>query len=723
MSAPNSLSSLSGSVSSHHHPIILVWPAVEEAASSGILPSPTFLRRRHINNRHHHSSLPNWTRLSGGGNNHDDDAKQGQQSEQPSNNNQQQRLAATYSTPQAASAAYNSGLLKSDYNISSNALRIRVAFRYTLLISQLQHNKEDEQKSEQDDDNIIDDTDLFLYICWIRQDGIPCHFRKLMPVMKNNSSNKSTEESAPAAKRLRGGKTATIQVDESEENVSEDGDSDVRFVNEQDVIESTFPGHAFVFCRRIANYNHRNRIDDDDDDDIKISTRVVHDNDGHTMFLRRQKKQRKDDDVESDGSSSSSEKEEEELQEERKGTTNKDTNNDKHDKDDDEWEAYLVVGGFRPGPMPRHSSQVVEGEAAETNRIRSVDSEEEKRTDDDSDDASDDEMKLQAQLVTIRRSKMSIPVDNQQDHVTTSLRAAKSETTSAVDTSKSLSQLDQTIDDLVVTVRLAQIDPTPVDISSKHYDQVTLGGWPCRIEPGCFGSSDKDSSENDQRNSLQSRFETDITVACQSLPPMAREKLQQSTPLWINKSHMWGPKVAPIRGRDACFHPGASWLSRNGDTPLKCGGVEFHDAKHYLSDCDDWGPGGLILHELSHAWHNIHIDNGYDNELIKKCYELAMKDGLYDCVRVHGPQGPECRAYACTDPMEYFAELSVAFLGGLDDTREHNKWFPFNRSQLREHDPRAFDMMCRMWGVAVVDDNDGANTNMDSERGEDSKET
>jgi hypothetical protein len=52
--------------------------------------------------------------------------------------------------------------------------------------------------------------------------------------------------------------------------------------------------------------------------------------------------------------------------------------------------------------------------------------------------------------------------------------------------------------------------------------------------------------------------------------------------------------------------------------------------------------------------------------------------------------------------MEYFAELSVAFLGGLGE-EEHNKWYPFNRSQLRDHDPRAFAMLCRVWGL---EDND-----------------
>ena len=55
--------------------------------------------------------------------------------------------------------------------------------------------------------------------------------------------------------------------------------------------------------------------------------------------------------------------------------------------------------------------------------------------------------------------------------------------------------------------------------------------------------------------------------------------------------------------------------------------------------------------------------------------------------------------------MEYFAELSVAFLGTeIEDDREHNKWYPFNRRQLREHDPRAYAMLCRMWGITTDSD-------------------
>lgn len=42
--------------------------------------------------------------------------------------------------------------------------------------------------------------------------------------------------------------------------------------------------------------------------------------------------------------------------------------------------------------------------------------------------------------------------------------------------------------------------------------------------------------------------------------------------------------------------------------------------------------------------------------------------------------------------------VSAAFLGGHCD-QEFNKWYPFNRSQIKAHDPRAYDMLRQMWGV------------------------
>lgn len=51
-----------------------------------------------------------------------------------------------------------------------------------------------------------------------------------------------------------------------------------------------------------------------------------------------------------------------------------------------------------------------------------------------------------------------------------------------------------------------------------------------------------------------------------------------------------------------------------------------------------------------------------------------MTKKLYDCVPVHGPQGRSgpTKAYACYNCMEFFAELSVAFMWKENDL-EYNK--------------------------------------------------
>jgi len=82
-----------------------------------------------------------------------------------------------------------------------------------------------------------------------------------------------------------------------------------------------------------------------------------------------------------------------------------------------------------------------------------------------------------------------------------------------------------------------------------------------------------------------------------------------------------------------------------------------------------------------------------------------MKDRLYDSVRVHGPQGLAAdgitpvlaKAYACTNCMEFFAELSVAYHWHQDEATEYNKWFPFNRAQLAQHDPATLRVLEFEW--------------------------
>jgi hypothetical protein len=140
---------------------------------------------------------------------------------------------------------------------------------------------------------------------------------------------------------------------------------------------------------------------------------------------------------------------------------------------------------------------------------------------------------------------------------------------------------------------------------------------------------------------------------------------------------------------------------------VKC--VELFEAGKYLDDHDLWyGEGGVMIHEMSHAYHDLFCKDGFENENVKNCYDSAMKEKLYDLVKVHSMDGgkEEAKAYACTNQMEYFAELSTAFLGGVGDDKEleFNKWYPFNRSQIKEYDPRAFKMLCEIWEVGEAEE-------------------
>jgi hypothetical protein len=82
-----------------------------------------------------------------------------------------------------------------------------------------------------------------------------------------------------------------------------------------------------------------------------------------------------------------------------------------------------------------------------------------------------------------------------------------------------------------------------------------------------------------------------------------------------------------------------------------------------------------------------------------------MQKKLYDAVPVHGPQGAGgqlAKAYACTNCMEFFAELSTAYHWFFCDDKnksrvEYNKWFPHNRLQLIVHDPVTFEVLDQVW--------------------------
>ena len=81
-------------------------------------------------------------------------------------------------------------------------------------------------------------------------------------------------------------------------------------------------------------------------------------------------------------------------------------------------------------------------------------------------------------------------------------------------------------------------------------------------------------------------------------------------------------------------------------------------------------------------------------------YDAAMKANLYESCTARYSDGSfsePMQGYCTANCMEFFAELSVAFLWQKDTTTEFNRWSPRNGSQLKALDPRSFCDLEALW--------------------------
>lgn len=405
--------------------------------------------------------------------------------------------AVIASNPVSASNLYNDKKLWTDFSVSGAS--VRVAFRYIL---------------DDADDNHGSDTarrDKDVCLCWINSDGTPHHFYCMTP---------------------------------SKDHLE---------VTDSDHIETTFAGHGFVFCEKLDDAMVNKVLERSKTSIRKKGEVYVIDNEYGTVFLKRKKVDKDGDSAEYESDDSWGESintEDENVEDDCDsfdeddndgnvsvishwsfiGDKKMDTDNNSLDGTDNdilsgglseesinpidlegEWDAYVVVGGFRLGTQEVPRDIQVEDKDFESN------------SDNDSDD--DDEWSIQ--LVTQKQTTAS---DSKEKDGITRLP-------SFLRGSQENGNLDYFNNkQFTLTAKLNTIDPTPISSVSKHYRSITLGGWPCRVEPGALSN-----------RTLRGRIIADLKSACSSLPVHSRQKLISSTTLWINKSLAYGPKVAPIR--------------------------------------------------------------------------------------------------------------------------------------------------------------------------------
>lgn len=212
-------------------------------------------------------------------------------------------------------------------------------------------------------------------------------------------------------------------------------------------------------------------------------------------------------------------------------------------------------------------------------------------------------------------------------------------------------------------------------IGVPGYTEVRLAGWTLEVEPALIKQHPK------LWGAVRQEALRQLEGIDRVMPDAPLSKLQHVT-IWV---HVTSPETTCM-----AYHPGADWLTEHHMDPRMAHGVEIGNAVNFVSWTYEqpW----MMLHELAHSYHYLHLEGAENNPDVKAAYEAAMAAHRYDNVR-HW-DGKMVRAYATTNPMEYFAECTEAYFGT-------NDFYPFVRGELESADPDGYNLMVKVWGKPV----------------------
>lgn len=162
------------------------------------------------------------------------------------------------------------------------------------------------------------------------------------------------------------------------------------------------------------------------------------------------------------------------------------------------------------------------------------------------------------------------------------------------------------------------------------------------------------------------------------MPEKQLERLRQCR-IWIELDN---EKLGNMQ-----YHPGRGWLIENGHDPKLVKHVHIPRAKNLYSRGTWTKHPYVVLHELAHAYHDQVF--GFDFDKIKTLYDAAKESKSYDSIVDH--RGRKVKHYAMSTPMEYFAESTEAYFGV-------NDFYPFVRAELKDHDPKMYELLSEIWG-------------------------
>ena len=214
------------------------------------------------------------------------------------------------------------------------------------------------------------------------------------------------------------------------------------------------------------------------------------------------------------------------------------------------------------------------------------------------------------------------------------------------------------------------------------YETRTVRGWNVHVNRELLATEPKLTAK------VLEILDEQLEEITRVVPKAAVSKLQQ-VPLYFNPEY---PGVRPL----AEYHPGADWLRKNDRDPAMAKAVEYHNIRIFEAEANRMP--NVTLHELAHGYHDIVLAKGFANAEIEAAFTRAKESGKYDKVARHfgnGKPNTVEKAYAMTNPMEYFAEATEAYFTG-------NDFYPFTREELKTHDPDMFELIAKLWQVEAA---------------------
>lgn len=215
-------------------------------------------------------------------------------------------------------------------------------------------------------------------------------------------------------------------------------------------------------------------------------------------------------------------------------------------------------------------------------------------------------------------------------------------------------------------------------LPANTYQQRAIAGWTVHVNAKLI--------ENDPA-ALEKALEllhAQLDEIARTVPDKAVAELRKVS-LYFNPPYPQGRE-------HAAYHPNVDWLRTHDRDPGMAKGVEFTNTR--IFEAETRRMPNFALHELAHAYHDRVL--GFENPEIKATFQHAKSGGKYDNVEQQDSEGRRhlAKAYAMTNAKEYFAECSEAFFS-------RNDFFPFDREELKQHDPEMFALLARLWGAPL----------------------